>query len=381
MTTLVAPPTSTTRADWIAVARELGERFAARAARHDADDSFVADNYADLKAHRFFSAGVPADLGGGDASHADLCAILRTLGRSCSSTALALSMHTHLVAAAVWRRQHDLAPVEGLLRRVAAEELVLVSSGGSDWLASSGQARKVEGGYRITARKIFSSGCPSGQLLVTSAVLDDPEAGPTVLHFPVALDAPGVKILDTWHTLGMRGTGSHDITLEDVFVPEAAVAGRRPQGKWHHLFHVIVLVALPLIYSVYVGVAEAARDLAVRAATKKRDDEHVPYLVGEMESELAAADMALERMIATAASAAAGAETTNRVAIARTLCGRAALRTVDKAMEITGGGSFYRSLGLERLFRDAQGARYHPIQEKLQLRYTGRLALGLDIDG
>jgi alkylation response protein AidB-like acyl-CoA dehydrogenase len=166
-----------------------------------------------------------------------------------------------------------------------------------------------------------------------------------------------------------------------VFVPEAAVAGRRPQGKWHHLFHVIVLIALPLIYAVYVGVAEAARDLAVRAAAKKRDDEHVPYLVGEMENELAAADMALESMVATAASARPGPETTKRVTTARTLCGRAAIRTVDKAMEITGGGSFYRTLGLERLFRDVQGARYHPLQEKFQLRYAGRLALGLDIDG
>lgn len=381
MTMLTAAEPSTTRTDWIAIARELGERFAARAPGHDADESFVADNYADLRAHRLFSAGVPADLGGGDASHAELCEVLRTLARSCSSTALALSMHTHLVAAAVWRRRHDQAPVEGLLRRVAAEELVLVSSGGSDWLAGSGQVRKVEGGYRVTARKIFSSGCPSGHVLVTSAVLDDPQAGPTVLHFPVSLDAPGVKILDTWHTLGMRGTGSHDIMLDDVFVPEAAVGGRRPQGKWHHLFHVITLVALPIIYAVYVGVAEAARDLAVQAARKKRDDEHVPYLVGEMDNHLAAADLALENMVATAASAQPGPETTKRVTTARTLCARGVLATVDKAMEIVGGGSFYRTLGLERLFRDVQGARYHPLQEKLQLRYAGRLALGLDIDG
>jgi acyl-CoA dehydrogenase len=307
--------------------------------------------------------------------------MLRALGRSCGSTALALSMHTHLVAAAVWRRQHDQAPVEAMLRRVAAEELVLVSSGGSDWLASSGQARKVDGGFRIDARKIFSSGCPSGQLLVTSAVFDDPQTGPTVLHFPVALDAPGVKILDTWRTLGMRGTGSHDIALEDVFVPEAAIAGRRPQGKWHHLFHIIALIALPLIYAVYVGVADAARDLAIRQAMKRRDDPNVPYLVGEMENELASAEMALEAMIAAAATAQPGPETTKRSTIARTLCGRAAIATVDKAMAVGSGGAFYRSLGLERLFRDVQGARYHPLQEKVQLRYAGRLALGLDIDG
>ena len=197
----------------------------------------------------------------------------------------------------------------------------------------------------------------------------------------MALDAPGVKFLDTWHTLGMRGTGSHDIALDDVFVPQAAVAGRRPQGTWHHLFHVIAMIALPLIYSVYVGVAEAARDLAVRAAMKKREDASVVYLVGEMENELATARMAHDAMVANAATAQAGPEATNQATIARTLCGRAAIRTVDKAMEVAGGGSFYRSVGLERLFRDVQGARYHPLQEKTQLRYAGRLALGLDIDG
>lgn len=50
-------------------------------------------------------------------------------------------------------------------------------------------------------------------------------------------------------------------------------------------------------------------------------------------------------------------------------------------MEVVGGGSFYRSLGLERLFRDVQGARYHPLQGKPQHRFSGRLALGLDING
>src|SRR5919197_36310 len=124
-TTLVTPATpsvDTTRTDWVAVARQLGPTFAARAAAHDANDSFVADNYAELKQHKVFSAGVPAELGGGGASHAELCALLRELARYCGSTALALSMHTHLVAAAVWRyRQgHAAGP---LLQRICAEQL------------------------------------------------------------------------------------------------------------------------------------------------------------------------------------------------------------------------------------------------------------------
>ena len=366
---------------WVGIARVLGARFAERIAAHDADDSFVAENYAALKEARALSAHVPTEFGGGGASHAEICAFLNTLAHYCSSTALALSMHTHQVATAVWRWRHDGAPVEPLLRRIATEQLVLVSSGGSDWLPASGSAVKVDGGYRVSARKIFSSGCPSGDLLITSAVYDDPTAGPTVLHFPISLRDAGVRILDTWHSMGMRATGSHDVQIEQVFVPDAAIGVRRPQGKWHHLFHLTVHTALPIIYSVYVGVAEAARDLAVREATKKRDDPDVVSLVGEMDTELAAARIALRAMIEAAASTKPGPGTTNDCLIRRTLAGRSAIRTVEKAMEVVGGASFYRRLGLERLFRDVQGARFHPLQDKRQLRYSGRFALGLDIDG
>ena len=124
--------------DFVAIAREIGPAFAARAAEHDANDSFVAENYAELKSRGFFAAGVPSELGGGGASHAELCAMLRELAHHCSSTALALSMHTHQVAIPAWRWRNENGVGEPLLRRVAAESLVLVSSGASDWLDSSG---------------------------------------------------------------------------------------------------------------------------------------------------------------------------------------------------------------------------------------------------
>src|SRR6266850_4702465 len=94
----------TSARDWRRLARELGPGFAVRAGSHDASDAFVAENYVELKAYRAFSAGVPLDLGGGGATHAELCALIRELARSCGATALALAMHTHQVAATVWRR-------------------------------------------------------------------------------------------------------------------------------------------------------------------------------------------------------------------------------------------------------------------------------------
>lgn len=370
-----------TSIDWTARAAGIAPQLASAAAAHDADDSFVADNFALLKREGFFTAHVPTELGGGGATHREMCAVIRILGAACGSTALAFSMHTHLVAVAVWRRANEGAPTTPLLERVVGEGLVLVSSGGSDWLKSAGEAVKVDGGFRITARKIFSSGCPAGDLLMTSAVYDDPEAGPTVLHFAAPFKAEGVKILDTWRAMGMRGTGSNDVTLTDVFVPDAAISGRRPQGRWHPLFHAISMLAFPLIYSAYVGVAEGARQRALEIARGKPADEALMQLVGEMQNAFAQTELAMGDMIALAEGATPGPETTGRAMTGRTLVGQAAVRTVERAMEVAGGAAFYRSTGLERAFRDIQAARFHPLQEKPQLRYAGRLALGLDIDG
>lgn len=368
-------------ADWAARAEAVSGALAARAADHDADGSFVADSFDLLKREGFFKAHVPTALGGGGADYAGLCAVVRRLGAACGSTALAYAMHSHLVAVAVWRGQNEGAPTEGLLKRVAAENLVLISSGGSDWLKSAGEAVKVEGGFRITARKAFSSGSPAGDLLMTSAVYDDPDAGPTVLHFGVPFGAEGVSLRDTWRVMGMRGTGSNDVDLKDVFVPDAAISGRRPQAKWHPLFHAISMLAFPIIYSAYLGVADGARAKAIAVARKRPEDEALTLLVGEMENAHALAEMSLEAMIAIAETSKPGPETTSRSMVRRTLAGQAAIDTVTRAMEVAGGASFYRDLGLERAFRDIQAARFHPLQEKPQQRYTGRLALGLDIDG
>jgi acyl-CoA dehydrogenase len=369
------------RVNWANVAEKLGPIFAERAGAHDSDDSFVAENYSDLKANHVFSAGVPQELGGGGAEIPELSEMLRILGRHCASTALALSMHTHQVALPAWRwRKENLAAVEGLLRRVAAEEIVLVTSGGSDWLNSSGKAEAVDDGFRVTGRKVFASGAPAGDLLLTSAIYQDPVDGPTVLHFPVSLHAEGVKIVETWRTLGMRGTGSQDVVLEGVRVPESAIGARRPAGRWHPLFHTVAMVALPLVYSVYVGIAEAARTLAIQQVQRKKDDRDVQLLIGEMETQLRAAQIALDSAIDMASTSQPGPETTNEILIRRTLIGQSAVRTVEKAVEAVGGNSFFRSVGLERLFRDVQAARFHPMPEKPQAQYSCRMALGLDID-
>jgi alkylation response protein AidB-like acyl-CoA dehydrogenase len=364
--------------DWRAILDETGPILAEEDRRCDETRQFAAANFDLLRERGFLALVVPAELGGKGLSRTETAAVLRALARHCPATALALAMHTHVAAAAAWRWQHQKAPTDGLLKRIASEGLQLLSSGGSDWLPGSGKAEKVEGGYRVHARKTFASGAPSAQLFMTGAIEDDPKEGPTVLQFGVPMNAKGVSIVETWDTLGMRGSGSHDVVLDDVFVPDAAIAARRKPGVWHPLIHLVSMIAFPMVYAVYTGIAEAARDIAVAQASKRRNA--AIETVGAMDTELAATRIACDSLVAFCETATPSPETTNTVFMYRSLVGRCAVRTVDLAMDVAGGAAYFRRVGLERLFRDIQGARFHPLPEHAQHRMAGRVALGLPID-
>ena len=379
MSALAFRTTTSAAFNWRAILDEIGPQLAQEERRCDETREFAAANFKLLRERGFLAVAVPTELGGHGLSRTALAELLRAMARYCPATALALAMHTHVVAAAAWRWRHQKAPVDGLLKRVAGEGIQLLSSGGSDWLAGSGKAEKVEGGYKIHARKVFASGAPSADLFMTGAIEDDPKEGPTVLQFGVPMNAAGVSIVETWDTLGMRGSGSHDVVFDGVFVPDAAIAARRKPDVWHPLLHLVSMIAFPIVYSVYTGIAEAARDIAVAEAAKRRDPG--VETVGALDTELAAARIACDSLVAFAESASPGPETTNTVFIHRSLIARSVLRTVDLAMDAAGGGSYFRRIGLERLFRDVQGARFHPLTDGQQQKLAGRMALGLPIDG
>ena len=104
--TVTANPYPTSFEDWKNLTHELGQTFAERAQVRNDSDEFVTDNYEDLKAHGFFKALIPVELGGAGVSHSEMCEIVRIIGRYCGSTALAFSMHQHLVGANVWKYIH-----------------------------------------------------------------------------------------------------------------------------------------------------------------------------------------------------------------------------------------------------------------------------------
>jgi len=353
--------------------------FGERAAAHDAEGRYVAENMAELRQAGIFGALVPRELGGGGVSHSEMVAWVRAIGRACPSTALTLSMHQHLVATTLWNHLHG-RPGEALLRRVATEGLQLVSTGAKDYLMSEGALTPVEGGFRLHARKSFASGCESGDMLVTSSRLEVPGSGAEVLHFALPLRTEGVRIERDWNTLGMRGTGSHTVVIDGAFVPEASVTLRRPAGPWHPLWAIVLTAAMPLIMAAYVGLAEAAADIAIVRAGRGTKDDLTALAVGRLALERTAATSALDGLVANAADLAFEADLPHADAALRfkALCARAVRATVEAAYEVAGGAAFYHFLGLERLVRDAFGAELHPLPAPKQQLFSGRLALGLD---
>ena len=285
-------------------------------------------------------------------------------------------MHTHLVAQQVWRH-HQGQDASAVFAKVV-DGAFLVSTGASDWLGSSGTARRVDGGYRVTARKSPASGCEVGQVTVTSIRWDDAPDGPAVLHCSIPLSAEGVSIEHTWDTLGLRATGSHTIVFDDVFVPDAAVPLIRPADVWHPIWTVVVAAALPLIMAAYVGIADAAVDAAL-ALCDGREDTATLTTLGELGNAHLTAVDCLAGMFGEAADLcfAATDDLAGRVLARKTVVADAAIATVRLAVEAVGGRAFGRTSDLERLLRDVHGAGFHPLPRARQLLLSGRVAAGL----
>ncbi len=358
---------------------EIGDTLQSNGQGADDCDKISHENYTLLKEAKLFSAMVPEEFSGGGVSFSEMSQLLRKIAHYHPSTALSCSMHQHIIAANRYNHING-RPGQALLEKVAANELVLVSTGAGDWLASNGDMTRVDGGYTLSGAKHFASGSPEGNVLVTSAPYEHPSEGWQVLHFPVPLNSEGVTVLGNWSAMGMRGTGSNSVELKNVFIPEESIAARRPRGDYHMMWSVILPVALPLIMSVYTGIAESA---AMRVKTKLKTsstiDPSATSTIGEMENALTTATVILESMLNITNNFNYQAEfsTVNEIVKRKTILAKSCQHTVQKAMEAIGGQGYLRPSGIESLFRDVMAGHFHPMPEKRQLEFTGHMALDL----
>lgn len=270
--------------------------------------------------------------------------------------------------------------------------------------APTGQALPVPGGYRVSGQWAFGSGCHNATWLSGGfLLLEDgkprmnPDGSPDtqLMLFPRS----ECEILDTWRTTGMRGTGSHDYRVEDLFIPEDRVfpyaaffrgpAEREDRGHAQP-FHQLVA---PAMAAVSLGIARRAIDSFKELATKKTPlaatsslaRQHTTHLrVGEAEALLRSAraylfDTVRQVDAATNSTKDATERLGADVRLASAYAAQSATNAVDLMFDAAGGSSIYESSRLEGCFRDVHMVTHHIIVAPSNIEMVGQYLLGLGL--
>jgi alkylation response protein AidB-like acyl-CoA dehydrogenase len=310
-------------------------------------------------------------------------------------TAVAVNMHIYWTGVAADLARNGDDSCRWILEKAAAGEIFAAIHGeaGNDLplLLSTATAERVEGGWRVNGHKIFGSLSPVWTYAGFHAMDTSDPAGPRIVHGFVPRDSPGLQIVDTWDTLGMRATQSHDTVLHDVFVPDelcplvcpAGFAGKRP-------FQASVFAwALLGFAAVYHGAARRAFDLTVARMPQRSSvaltrsmayHPEVQHNVAEMRVALDAADALLERTTTDWARGVAHPDWPVRLIGTRYFVINKAFEIVDRAMDLSGGAAAFRRNRLEQIYRDVRMGRFHPGNTLLAHELIGKLCLGVNPD-
>lgn len=267
-----------------------------------------------------------------------------------------------------------------------------------------GTAVPVEGGYRVSGQWSFLSGCQHAKwMLVVSLLMNgdqpelDEQGNPKQLFswFP----AGSTTILDTWHTLGMHGTGSHDVKLDELFVPTHHTAALLPlsaactafQGP---LYRLTVWTPVALLAPPALGIARAAIDGFVELARGKtpsytgstlRDRQVVQRQVAEAEAHLSAGRAFLFEVFEDAWQAAVDAQPIDldrklRMQLATSHAIACAAKAVDLIHAAAGTSAIRNHLAFQRHFRDVHTITQHAFGSAQRYESVGALILGVESD-
>lgn len=388
-TLTLTPPTESTHE----LPEEVLERFRDRAGDLDRTNSYFDEDLRELRDLGYLAAVVPTELGGWGLDLAQMSSSQRRLARHAPATALAVTMHSYWIGIAVELERSGDTSLRWVLEAAAAGELFAAGHAetGNDIpvLLSTARAERVEGGYRLTGRKQFGSNGPAWNWLGAHAMVADAPGGPQVVHAFVERTSPGVSVVETWDTLGMRATQSHDTILDDVFVPDERIGRVVPAGDGTDPFLVAGAVwPLALIASVYLGIADRALELSAAGARRKTSmaidrgamayNPMVQHQVAEMYLELDAGSATLERFVDDwVAGVDHGAGWVPKVYSMKWRAVEAAKRVVDVALDVAGGGGMFRGNELERLYRDVRCGGFHPGNDALAHEMVGKAVLGI----
>ena len=369
------------------MAGALAEVLRQQAGQADHEQRLSAEGVRALKASRYPALTAPAALGGFGASLHEFALGQECLGRADASLALVAAMNGHLLGSVaeagswppeVYARLAGASVAHGALSNSLASEPDLGSPSRGGLPAST--AVRVPGGWEVSGLKTWSTGAEALDFLVVTATVEE-----AVWRFVVPGGTAGVDILPTWQgSLALRGSGSHDVKFDRVFVPDSQVLPPAeplpPERAASSSGWFWTAVA-----ATYLGVGQAALDALVGYA-----NERVPTALGEPISTLprvqqAAGQMDLELLAARTVlhdltrqwseQPAARPALLPRLAGAKHLCTNAAVRVTDLALRTAGGAALTATLPLERYFRDARAGLTHPPADDQALTLLGRAVL------
>jgi alkylation response protein AidB-like acyl-CoA dehydrogenase len=373
--------------------RELGPAMAERADRYDREASFPYENFADLRDAGFLTLCIPRGHGGLGADFATYALVAEEIGRHCGSTALAFNMHT-ATALLTGQIAEELGLPDDDRRFLAERRERLYAdivehhtvhsqpfSEGLDPRATKGfatTATPVDGGYLVTGRKIFASLSTSADIHNVACMV---EGDPRIRLLGVPAGSEGLTIAGEWDPLGMRGTVSKTLLLDDVFVPAdnewlPAGAFNQMATRWPHFYMTLSFA--------FVGVMGAVIDFTARYLSGEIDG---TSRAGIAQKEYVWADMQVRyeqtRALAHRCAAEAGPDPSPGAlrrawsSVVTTMEGAPAVASA--AIQACGGRSLLRPLPLERYYRDARcGATMLPWSAEICRERLGSLANGIE---
>lgn len=390
MTAQVTPARLADPVAAVTAAHRLASRLADRATEHDRAGRFPAADFDDLRAAGLLGLMVPTRLGGPGAGFKDYAHVAMTLAAGNGATALIFNMHAS-VTGALAGTPDDMAralgvpesyfemrdtvltkAVDGALYAVAMSE----RGAGSRLSQLRTSYEPVDGGYRIRGSKTFVSaaGHADGYLVAARRAGADP---PVLSHFIVPA-GEGLRVEETWDSLGMRATGSNELHIDSTVGDDALLGGM--EGLVLLLAQMMPQWLVASYAAVYVGVAQSAIDAAVEYAGK-RDLARLPAVrarIGRADAAVAAARLAVLEAADRIDRAPGDPETNRWVWRAKLLAGQTAMDVAASMLEAAGTSASRRGHPLERIFRDARCGSLQPATSDVCADWLGTAALGLD---
>lgn len=342
----------------------------------------------------FFRLLQPKAFGGHEAHPASFYEAVREIAAACGSTGWVASV----VGVHAW--QLGLFPVQAQQDVWGADRDARISSS----YAPTGRVTRVDGGFRLDGRWSFSSGCDHAGWVFLGGLIHDENGGPPDMR-TFLLPRADYRIEDVWNTIGLRGTGSNDIVVEDAFVPEhrtlsfadtsalACPGQELNTGPIYRLPYAAVFsttISMPI-----AGIAQGALNAYLKATRdrirvsyggqKVAEDPHAHVRIATAASEIDAAWTLMDRNVRELmADAGAGRESSLKLRLRtrrdQVLGTARAIKAVDLLFENAGGRALGEGNAVGRAWRDAHAGRVHAVNDpERALSLYGQGALGLEV--